>query len=202
MPATRRKAVAQTAPQTIEEATALLGRYAGILTSVEQLRADADASIATIEAARDAFIAPLEEEAKGLFLQLRAWWAVAGETLTEGKRKSHELAGCVLGERITPPSLSTGKMKVPDAIAAIFRLAVELLRNRPLADRLKKLVRIKHELDKPAILKELGSADLGPKLTGLGFAPKQKAEFFIDRAAPKPETPEVVADPVAQDLAA
>ena len=183
MPPTRRKAVAQPAPQTIEEAAQLAGRYGGFLTSIEQLRADADAAIAQIEATRDAAIAPIEEEAKGIFLQLRAWWAVAGPTLTEGKRKSHELAGVVLGVRTTPPSLSTGKMKAPDAIAALLRLAVDRMKKKDLGRRLLVLVRVKRELDRPAILKELASEDLGPLLRDAGFAPKQKEEFFIDRAA-------------------
>lgn len=191
MAPTRRKAPQLQAPQTIEEATSLLGRYAAIITDIEQCRAHADASIAQIQAARDGMIAPFEEEAKRLFVQLRAWWAVAGPTLTEGKRKSHELAGCILGERTTPPSLTLVKMKVPDALHA---LTVEALRNTEssLWERWNALIRVKQELDKPAILKELGGTDLGPRLAELGFKPKQKVEFFIDRAAPKPPAVEEV----------
>lgn len=202
MPPTRRKAVAQDAPQTIEEAAALAGRYAGFLTNIEELRAGADTAIAQIQAARDGSIAPIEEEAKVIFLQLRAWWGVAGETLTEGKRKSHELAGCILGVRTTTPSLATGKMKVAEAVAAIFRVAVTTLSKKALSDRLRALIRTKHELDKPAILKELASGDLGPRLRELGFAPKQKEEFFIDRAAAKPAAVEEVAAPSLEELAA
>lgn len=190
--ATRRKAPRQLAPQTIEEATALAGRYAEILTTAERLRADADASIATIEAARDGFIVPLEEEAKTIFLQLRAWWGVAGAELTEGKRKSHELAGCILGERTTPPSLTTGKMKLEEAISAIYRLAADRVGGGSLSKRLQALVRIKRGLDKPALLKELKAKDLGPLLSDAGFASKQKDEFFIDRAAEKPAAVETV----------
>lgn len=195
---TRRKAPRQQAPQTIGEATALLERYVGILTETERLRADADAAIATIEAARDVAIVPIEQEAKDLFLQLRAWWAVAGPALTEGKRKSHELAGCLLGERTTPPSLGTGKMKVEEAVAAILRAAVGL-RSLDLQRRLTALIRTKRELDKPAILKELGSKDLASKLGSIGFSSRQKVEFFIDRAAAKPANPEDVALPEAAE---
>lgn len=195
MPATRRKAVAQPAPQTIEEATALLGRYAGMLTEVEKIRAGADELIARIQATRDHFIAPIEEEARDLFLQLRAWWGVAGPTLTEGKRKSYELAGCVLGVRTTPPSLGLVKMKVPDAIETLL---VEKLRdhNQPAWDG---LVRTKLELDKPAILKALAGDAIGDRLTELGFRPRQRDEFFIDRAAPKPANPEIVDLPEAAE---
>jgi phage host-nuclease inhibitor protein Gam len=205
MPPTRRKAPRQLAPQTIEEATTLLGRYSEILTSVETLRADADAAIAQIEAVRDTLVAPIEEEAKSIFLQLRAWWGVAGGELTEGKRKSHELAGCVLGERTTPPSLAIGKMKTAEAVAALYRRAVELRDEAEQraeaaaeADRIRKLVRTKMELDKPAILRELASNDLGPTIVALGFSSRQKEEFFIDRAAPKPAAVEEVADPAGQ----
>jgi phage host-nuclease inhibitor protein Gam len=214
MAATRRKAAAQPAPQTIEEATELLGRYAGMLTQVEQLRANADTSIAQIQALRDTFIAPIEEEAKGLFLQLRAWWGVAGATLTEGKRKSYELAGCVLGVRTTPPSLKMPAKK-DEAAAAILKDA-----------GLDMFCRVKFSVDKPALLKEIAAipqlretlaaktepfeaamqlmcrVEWAEKAQGLGFAPRQREEFFIDRAAPKPETPEVVADPAVQELAA
>ncbi|HEX8224493.1 MAG TPA: host-nuclease inhibitor Gam family protein [Allosphingosinicella sp.] len=201
---TGRKAPKQQAPQTIEEATALLGRYSGFLTEAEQLRADADAAIAAIQAARDAALAPIEEEAKGLFLQLRAWWGVAGETLTEGKRKSHELAGCVLGERTTPPSLKLpGKTKTEEAAV--------LLLNAGLA----QLCRHKVEADKPAVLTVFAGEKLLPTLResaknvaalelvagmeqvldtlrDLGFRPVQKIEFFIDRAGAKPAAVEEV----------
>ena len=210
MPATRRKAVAQQAPQTIEEAADLAGRYAGMLTEVERLRAEADASIAQIEAARDGFIAPIEEEAKGLFLQLRAWWSVAGATLTEGKRKSYELAGCVLGVRTTPPSL---KMPGKDEVAAGLLVG----------EGLNGFVTVKLSVDKRAVLRELTALpqmreQLDDKIQGfdegmalltrieeaekairLGFAPKQKEEFFIDRAAPKPANPEIVDLPEAAE---
>lgn len=182
MPAPRRKAPRQQAPQTIDEATALLGRYAEIVTSVETLRADADESIARIEAARDAIATPLEEEAKDIFSQLRAWWAVAGDAITEGKRKSAEIAGCLIGERTTTPKLALApRMTEASAIAWL-----EL-------NSLFDLVRIKKTLDKPALLTAL-KADtiLGRSLAGAGFSPGQKDEFFIDRAGPKPGSPEAV----------
>lgn len=197
---TRRKAVAQEAPQTIEEATALLARYSGFLADVETVRLEADKAIAQIEAARDALAAPIEQEAKSIFLQLRAWWGVAGGMLTEGKAKSTELAGCKIGERTTPPSLATGKLKIPEAVQVLFREAVAALDDLEMTKRLRALIRTKHELDKPAILKELTTDDLGPHLEGLGFKARQKEEFFIDRPPPKAPAVEEVADPVAAEL--
>lgn len=180
MPPKRRKAPAQQAPQTIEEASFLLGRYVGRNTEVEKLRADADAAIAAIQAARDAAIAPIEQAAKDDFRQLHVWWSVAGPDLTEGKRKSIELAGCVIGERTTPPSL-----KMPGKVDEAAALLVA-------AGWIDDLCRQKIEVDKPAVLKALGHDVMGPQLTALGFSSKQKDEFFIDRAAPKPEAVEEV----------
>jgi phage host-nuclease inhibitor protein Gam len=179
MVSTRRKAPRQQAPQTIEEATDQLGRYSALITEAESLRADADAAIARIEAARDAALAPIEEEVKTLFLRLRTWWAVAGDMLTEGKRRSVDLAGCVLGIRLTPPSLKMPG-KAPEA-------AVTLV-NSGWAE----LCRHKVEPDKPAILKMLGHDAAGPQLAALGFSAVQKEEFFIDRAGAKPPAVEEV----------
>jgi phage host-nuclease inhibitor protein Gam len=216
MGATRRKAVRQQAPQTLEEAIGELAEYADILTGIEELEADAVASIAAIKAERDRMVAPLEQRLKEIFLRLRAWWAVAGAELTEGKRKSHELAGCVLGERTTPPSL---KMPAKAEEAALLLVNVGLA----------ELCRHKVEVDKPAVLKTLArweelqeKANLasvsGPEawrhlidtvddeelialakqilpivtLRDLGFTAVQKEEFFIDRAGEKPAAVEIV----------
>jgi phage host-nuclease inhibitor protein Gam len=179
MAATRRKAPKQEAPQTIGEATGLIGRYAEIITATEQLRADADASIAAIEATRDAAVAPLEQEAKTIFLQLRAWWGVAAPELTDGKRKSVELAGCLVGERTTPPSL-----KMPGSAEAAAAALV--------GAGWAELTRIKVTVDKPAVLKALGHDAMAAPIAALGFSAIQKEEFFIDRAAPKPATVEEV----------
>ncbi|HYD12711.1 MAG TPA: host-nuclease inhibitor Gam family protein [Allosphingosinicella sp.] len=187
----RRKAPRQLAPQTIEEATQLAAEYAEMQSYIEAARADTDAAIAQLQATRDALIAPVEQAAEDKFRQLRAWWGVAGGELTGGKRKSIELGGCILGERTTPPSLAIGKMKVADAVAAVLRLAASRLDSLR-RNRLTDLIRVKRELDKPAILKELATEDLGPLLTKAGFSPKQKEEFFIDRAAPKSAATETV----------
>lgn len=183
MPAARRKAPKQDAPQTMEQATDMLARYIGIVNEIERLRLDADTAIATIEAARDAALKPMEEGAKDLFRQLRAWWAVAGDAITEGKRKSAEIAGCLIGVRTTTPALKLPKgMKEVDAVDWLLSLRWAGAR---------ALLRIKESLDKPAILKLLGT-EAGAILARKGFVASQREEFFIDRAAPKPADPEMV----------
>lgn len=182
----RRKSIPATAPSTIGEATALLGRYAEILTLSEELKANADISIAQIQAARDDFIKPLEEELKDLFIQLRSWWAVAGDAVTDGKRKSTEIAGCVLGLRTTPPSLKTPKGHPVDAL-------IETL----LENDCDGFVATSHKLNKPAIITTLRADpddNLSKLLTSMGFIASQRDEFFIDRARVEPVAPASVVE--------
>jgi phage host-nuclease inhibitor protein Gam len=182
----RRKAPRLEAPNTIEEATALLGEYAACLTQVESIRADADASIAAIQAARDGFLKPLDERMKDIFRQLRAWWAVAGEAITEGKRKSTEISGCLVGERTTPPKLAMAKgMDEEDAVDAILASDLDD----------EKLIVTTMKLAKPTLIQLLKDAesDDARTLRTIGLFLKQTEEFFIDRAAPKPAAAETVA---------
>lgn len=185
--APRRKAPRLLAPQTIEEATALLGRYIDGLTEIESLRADADVHIAAIQSARDQVVKPIEEALKDMFRQLRAWWAVAAPAITDGKRKSVEIAGALIGERRAPPKLSLGNKKPEDVIDAL------------LYAQMFDFVRVKDSLDKPALLKALADAtsDLAVALRHLGLDRVQADEFFIDRAAREPADPETV--PTGED---
>jgi phage host-nuclease inhibitor protein Gam len=183
----RRKSPPVSAPSNMAEATAILCRYSMILTAVEETRAVADVSIAAIEAERDAHNKPLEEEAKDLFVQLRSWWAVAGDAVTEGKRKSTEIAGCLLGVRTTTPML-----KLPKG------LNVDALIDRLLASWAGRLI-IKRALNKPVILADLRNLDsVDPDLRAIyslwGLEASQREEFFIDRAlrAPAPADPEIL----------
>ncbi len=198
----RRKAPRQEAPQTIEEATVLAGRYIELLDEISLERLDAQKSIDMITATRDKVIAQLEEEAKGIFRQLRPWWASNRQELTQGKRKSIELAGAVIGERTTTPKLSPPKgMKLGGL--------VEWLLGRNLVS----LIRTKHEVDKPACIKALRAVDapepgldapdadvmehkalraIGEQLAEKGASVSQRDEFFIDRAGRKEADPQTV----------
>lgn len=208
----RRKAIRQQAPQTIGEAVDLLAAYSDILLGIEELRADATASIAAVEAERDRMIAPLEIRAKEMFLELRAWWGVAGEALTEGRRRSVELAGCQIGVRTTPPSLRLPPRTNAEAAGALL-----------VAAGLAELCRHKVEVDKPAVLKEIAllpalkerieaktesfedsmrivvRIERVEKVRELGFRAVRKEEFFVDRAGPKAAEVESVPVPEAAE---
>lgn len=177
----RRKSDSQQAPQTTEEATALVTRYVEGLSQVEQLREEADASIAAIRAARDGAIGPIEKQLKEQFLQLRAWWAVEKDQLTGGKRKSIELAGATLGDRMTTPRLVHPALKAEDVIDRLLNAGYD------------EMVRTKHTLDKPALIKML-RGDHAVFFQALGIDVAQREEFFVDRADDQPTDPEVVAD--------
>jgi len=185
MAAPRKKALAQEAPSTLAEAISLIGTYGAIVHEIARLGLDANTAIAMIEAARDEAIKPLEVEVNDIFKRLRAWWAVAGDAVTEGKRKSGELAGWLLGIRTTTPSLKLPKgAKAEDVVALVLNGEGGLA-----------FISTKHSLDKPAIIKvlrELGDGREHPLLSPIGLTVSQREEFFIDRVGPKPADPEVI----------
>lgn len=182
----RRKSTVLNAPTTIEEATALLAEYATTAAAIEEARAEADSAIAAIEGARDMLCKPHEERLKDMFNQLRAWWAVAGDHVTNGKRKSTEIAGCVLGIRTTTPALKLpSKITSEDLIAQLIEW-----------DQGDEFLTTTVKLNKPAIISTLRGTD-GYAKTELaetyGFTVTQKDEFFIDRVKrDQPADPDVV----------
>jgi phage host-nuclease inhibitor protein Gam len=183
----RRKAAAPAAaPATIEEAVAALAEYRDTMDAIARTRADAAEAIGKIEASRDTFVAPLEERAKALFIELRHWWAVAGEAMTEGKRRSIDLAGCKIGIRTSTPRLVLPKGMNEKAAIAWLKTLREKAGER--------FLRLKEALDKPAVLKVLGPepSAMATVLQLRGFAAKQSDEFFIDASAPSPAP----ADPI------
>lgn len=192
---TRLRSPAQRAPQTKAQALALLERFAARSAEIASIEADRQALLAAANAAADALLVPLAAELKDILKQLKPWWAASFDELTGGKRKSIELAGCVIGYRINPPKVSFVGGDEDAAVAAL------------LGAELEALVRTKQSPDKPAILKlldarrqalliEAATADIsdigidagkaveGAQLEELGFAIDQKEVFFVDAIAP------------------
>lgn len=170
MATSRRKAPKQDAPQTIEEAVSTIAEYRDILDKVEEIKAEAESSIAQIETHRDSFVSPLKVRADALFIQLRAWWGVAAPAMTDGKRKSIDLAGCTIGERTTPRALKHKGMKAEELVAQIAELGQA------------ELLRLTASIDKQACIRAIAAGDeLGQLLLWLGATTEQKEEFFIDR---------------------
>lgn len=190
--ANRRKTTPADAPATLDEAIKDIVRYVEIDTGLEKLAADAKEAIARVKATHDATAKPMAVEAARLVLRLRNWWAVAGPTITEGLRKSTELAGVKIGLRMTNPACKS-KEKT-EALAAASLSAAGL----------HQFVRIEISPNKPAILDALSAlydADATPEaravaeqLKTLGFKRHQREEFFIARPETLP-TVETVAEP-------
>ncbi len=211
----RRKSEVLPAVQSRAEAVEKLQRYAALSAQIEARAARVTAAVAQMKAEADKLDAPLIEEQQAIFLAIKPWWAVAGATVTEGDRKTAELGGCLLGHRTGNPTL-----KHPSPVEKAVNLLVER--------GWKGLLRIKFELDKPAITAALRwlSAPLGSHdydassragdagdenidivaardwFAAAGFRITQTEDFFIDRLPPKGETVDVVADPAAKQVAA
>lgn len=176
----RRKAPKQEAPQTLEQAIALVSEYRDLTDKIEELKVEASSAKAKIDAAFDAHTKPLEIRLLAIFRELRAWWGVAAPALTDGKRKSTTLAGCSIGERTTPPSLK------------LTGITLEKLAEKLKALKLENLLRITTKVDKPSAIKALQANDADAEaLTKLGVSTRQTEEFFIDW--PKPAATETVA---------
>ena len=201
----RMKTPAAPAITSLPELVERLGRYAALSARAETLAAKATEELAAIKARLEAEAAPLAAEMKAILLAAKPWWAANSEQLTEGKRKSVELAGCLIGERLSKPALGHPKPE---------HVAIELLRGHGLA----AMIRVKEEMDKLAIsrllaftpprdgttpddnqlIDELEAMELRDTLERLGFSIIQKEEFFIARAGDVPEATETVADPTEQ----
>ena len=191
----RRKADKLPAAQSTEEAIELLARYAEVDAILERSKVSLEEQIATLRAQRDRFDEGYKLELKVLFNQLKPWWAVAGEQLTEGKRKSIELGGCQIGHRTSTPALKLEGLTEAEAIEHLETLGFEAW-----------AIRTKKELDKPALiaaLRKLGATDPdgvpnadaidAEVLAGLGLKVSQKEEFFIARIPPVEPAVETVA---------
>ncbi len=196
--APRRKAARIEAPATIEDATRMAAEYLALGAQCDRTKLDADTAIRAIEEARDLQIKPVEERMKDLFMQLRTWWTVARLDLTEGKRKSFELAGAELGDRIGMPALKLPKGMKVDAAVTFIKSVAETWEGA------KAFLRTKVELDKPPLIKLLGNATaVGPMVDRIreeGFKVEQKEEFYIDRVAAKDANP-VVETPAEEQAA-
>lgn len=174
----RRKSTAQPVPQTTEEAVALIGDYARCEHMIAAAELLAEAVIADAKAQRDSAIARIEAEQKPRFLALKAWWE-ANQAKVSPNARSAEIGGAKIGIRLSPPKLKLPKGKKSDAVIALLRA---------LPARMGYAVmRVKYEIDKPAIISLLRrppeNDGLPDRLKAAGFVVDQVNEFFIDTKA-------------------
>jgi hypothetical protein len=147
----------------------LLARFAKIAAAADGHEADLEAAIAVLKKAADRKIAPIAAERIDLKAKLEAWWAAHGATFTLGKKKSHELAGCVIGSRSNPKKLLFAGGDDLMAIAAL------------LGAKFTKLVKKVPQLDKKAITEKVEKEPEGA-VAKLGFSIQQGETFFVELA--------------------
>lgn len=162
----------QAAPKTIEAATELLEIYAvnaGLLATIEANRAEA---LASTNSVADGLAAPLLRHQAEILAQLEPWWSKHGSKLTQGKRKSVELGGCIVGSKSSAASLSHSYEDDKQAGAALNSMKWA-----------KPFVRISYAPEKAAIKSAIDRDDrLGRCLKSVGFHLKPGvATFFVER---------------------
>lgn len=171
--AKRVKSVALNAPKSTEEAIALLTRFAELDADAAEIRLAAERAKAEIDAARDLQLAPVAAELDMLVARLKPWWAVRGHEIA-GKRKSAQLAGCEIGNRVGNPTLYYPRAREEELLDALELAGFTWA------------IRDKREFDKPALLNALSATsalelDDAELLQGLGFERRQTERFFIER---------------------
>lgn len=158
-------------PRSLAQATEQAERYAQLAAELAAIEANRAQALAGTNGVADALAAPLIEERAAILAAMQPWWARAAAKLTDGKRKSIELGGCVIGSRTGAVALAVpgGSDKAALAIAIASPLRA-------------KLTVPKRSLDKKGIraLIEKGGT-LAAKIVALGFSlPAGEEEFFLE----------------------
>ena len=157
-------------PRSTRAATELCERFAGLSGAIEAIEAARNAEIAAINARYDPALIPMVAERDLIAERLEPWWATAAAELTQGKRKSIELGGCLVGTRTARTALAVAgeEVDVIDLLSAL-RWA-------------KPFLRTKISLDRTAILKAID----GPRsavFAELGLSARAGEDvFFVTRA--------------------
>ena len=154
---------------SLDDGQKLLARFAKLSATAHSHEADLAVAIAPLKTATDKKLAPIVVELAELKTRLEAWWGKHGATFTQGKKKSHELAGCVIGTRANPKKLLFAGGDELAAIAALIGAGFT------------KLVKRLHQLDKKAVTAKVEDDSEGA-VAKLGFSVKQDETFFVDLA--------------------
>lgn len=155
------------APRSLTEAQRLCEQFAqldGEIAAIEEAR---DVAIAAANAEVDKDLLPLVARRDAIAAKLGPWWGENAHALTQGKRKSAELGGCVLGTR-------EGRVSV-----VLARPEDEVVAAMQGENWAAYYLRTKVELSKAAVL--LGLSNPGPdadRLTSLGLSIKRGPDAF------------------------
>ena len=158
-------------PRTVKAATALLERFAELDGAIAAIEGGRTKAIAQVNAEADAKAAPLLVEQATMRVKLEIWWKGAAAELTQGKRKSIELGGCVVGRRAGRDSL---------AVAGDEKAIVAALEKHEWA---KPLLAVTVKLDRKNVLASIEGFYAKP-LAKLGLSRKPGEEtFYVERTA-------------------
>lgn len=150
-----------------EQLTPLLERYAQLSVELDLAEAARAEGYATVNSIADKIALPIVTEMDEIRAAVEPWWKRNGANLLTGKRKTVELAGCMIGSKAGRSSLQFAGGDDTAATAALqaHRWA-------------KPYVRVTYAPDKTAI----GTALTGKhakQLAELGFSKPAGAETFV-----------------------
>lgn len=156
-------------PRTVKTATGLLERYAAVDAQIAAIEADRSARIAAVNADADRQADPLLKERDKVREALSAWWAEAGPSMTDGKRKSIALGGCMIGSRKGTAGLVLAQPE-DEVVKALLK-----------HDWADPLLRRKVTLDRRAVLMSIDGV-YAKVLRKLGLSRRDPGEaFFVER---------------------
>lgn len=174
----------QAVPQTMEDAMLRLRRFAELEAALAEIKLEADRAKAAIDAERDLAATPVIAAQKVLVAELKPFWLARAQEITGGKRKSVVMGGCEIGTRTGNPTLTYAKAREEELISELDALGFG-----------GWALRMKLELDKPALIKALQMEpglsesvlqDDKAVLEDMGFAVRQTETFFVQRAESEP----------------
>lgn len=157
-------------PKSTAAATKLLERYADLDARLAKVEADRSDAIAAANYRADIAADPMRQERDKIGASIESWWSHASATIANG-RKSVELGGCMIGTRMSRPSLGHTYESDDKAVEALRKTRY-----------FKQATKVKFSLDRTATAKllQLGGK-AGEQVAALGFRIEQADNFFVER---------------------
>lgn len=143
----------------------LIARFRALDARIAEAEAERARLIGEVNTDADAEVNPLIEDREAIRRLLEAWWPSVADELTQGKRKTVELGGVMIGTRTGRDTLG-----IEDDAKALASLAK--------ADWGKPFLRVTTAIDKAAVLKAL-DGEYGAELKRRGFSRKAGEEAFV-----------------------
>ncbi|CAN5369463.1 hypothetical protein BH10PSE14_BH10PSE14_04500 [soil metagenome] len=158
---------APTPPKTMAAAIKLLERFSALGGELAATEANRSAAIAATNKVADALALPVLTEMAKIHARIEPWWPLNKAELTKGKRKSVELAGCMIGSKLGNTVLEHGFASDELALAALQA-----------ARWARPYVSVKYSIDRAATLSALDGAHK-ERLAALGFKATPGADNFF-----------------------